>query len=80
MPQREYVHCFKCGTPLENPAFRQLEATTVFIDFAVCDDCRQAMLGNPDTKISIEITGECLHKMLKPRRGGYWQTEQIEHG
>lgn len=83
--QREYVHCMKCLVSLENPVYRTVDTETFYVDFAVCEECRQSLLSQGDPIVVLSLEGAGLKALLESAKkdSGYrhYQNHHIaEHG
>lgn len=66
--KRDYIYCVNCTCPLEEPVYRQVDTGTIFVDFAVCEDCKEALIHMEDPLITFEISGEKLKALLRCKK------------
>lgn len=65
----DVVNCLRCEVPLECPAWRQVDTPTVYLEFAVCNDCREHYLNEKELGLFFELSGENLKKLLTSKDG-----------
>lgn len=65
----ETVCCIRCEVPLECPAWRQVQAPTIAMEFAVCEDCREHYLNEENPALFFELSGQNFKNLLKHKNG-----------
>lgn len=65
----DVICCLRCEAPLECPAWRQVDTPMIYLEFAVCDECREHYLAEEMPGIFFELSGENLKKLLASEGG-----------
>ena len=65
--ERTYVYCVRCSTALENPVARQVDLGTIFVDFSVCEECRELLLSMPNPSINFSVDSQELKSLLETK-------------
>ena len=64
---RSYIHCIRCHVPLERPRLKRVETELWYCNFAVCSDCKEAMLAMANPSVTMQIDGDCLKELLQAK-------------
>lgn len=64
MPKRDYIHCIACHSAMEEPMLKRALTELWYLDFGICDDCKNRMSAMDNPSIVIIIDGNTLKALL----------------